>query len=279
MNRSMILLLLLVCAATAHAQERPRWQRRADPVQPPLSLFHSTQSLNLPTAETMQKGEFQFEISHRFLGPVSDGPQAFWGFDGRVNIRLGLGYAFTDRLVATVARSNQDDNIDFQLKYRALEIRNDVLPLMVGVLGGGAWNTEVANRGSFDRRSFQAYGQLIVNTVINDRVGLGVVTSYLHNAIIQDDDLEQTISVGLYSHYYASEVLALLVEWNISDSIATFSHDAFSLGIHLETGGHFFKIMLSNSTSLNPSQFLLGTGNAITADEMRLGFNVTRLLR
>ena len=118
----------------------------------------------------------------------------------------------------------------------------------------------------------------IVNTVINDRVGLGVVPSYLHNAIIQDDDLEQTISVGLYGHYYASELLAVLVEWNISDSIAAFSHDAFSVGIHLETGGHFFKIMLSNSTSLNPSQFLLGTGNAIAAGEMRLGFNVTRLL-
>jgi hypothetical protein len=83
----------------------------------------------------------------------------------------------------------------------------------------------------------------------------------------------------MYAHYYVSSLLAFIVEWNVSDDLETFTHDAVSVGFHLETGGHFFKIVLTNSTSLNPSQFLLGSASPIAADEIRLGFNVTRLLR
>jgi hypothetical protein len=277
MNRSLALLLVFACTTAAQAQE-PRWQRRTDAVRSGLEAFHSTGSFNLPTAETMQRGVFQFEISHRFLPPVSDGVQGLWGFDGPVNIRLGLGYAFSDRFMATFSRSNQDDNLDLQVKFRGLEIRNETVPLMIGLLAGGAWSTEVVSGSATDARNFQAYGQLIFNTLIADRLGLGVVPSLLHNAIILDDDVEQTISVGLYAHYYASDLVAFAAEWNISDSIADFSHDAVSFGVQLETGGHFFKLVLTNTTSLNPSQYLLGTPNPFALDELRVGFNVTRLL-
>ncbi len=82
MYRTATAALLVLSATTAAAQEGPRWQRRAAQVDPPAALFHSTSSLNLPTAETMQRGVFQFEISHRFLPPLSDGPSGLWGFDG-----------------------------------------------------------------------------------------------------------------------------------------------------------------------------------------------------
>jgi len=48
--------------------------------------------------------------------------------------------------------------------------------------------------------------------------------------------------------------------------------------LEIETGGHFFKIFLSNSTELNQTQFLSGADKSFDDGDLRLGFMITRLL-
>lgn len=48
--------------------------------------------------------------------------------------------------------------------------------------------------------------------------------------------------------------------------------------LEIETGGHFFKIFLSNSTDLNQTQFLSGADKSFDDGDLRLGFMITRLL-
>ncbi|MCK5653208.1 MAG: hypothetical protein KAJ42_17605, partial [Gemmatimonadetes bacterium] len=101
----------------------------------------------------------------------------------------------------------------------------------------------------------------------------------LHNSVIDSEEVENSFSVGLYGQLYLTNVLSLAGEWNVSDPIAEFDYDAAAFGIELETGGHFFKILLTNSVFLNPSQYLVGAESPFEADEWRLGFNITRVLR
>ena len=109
------------------AQDTPRrYERRVEATRPPLTLFHSTQAINLPTTETLSRGEWQFEIAHRFFPPVSDGQEGFWGLDGPAFMRLGLGYAFSDRGMLTLARSNFLDNWDLQVKLRVFEYEDRI---------------------------------------------------------------------------------------------------------------------------------------------------------
>jgi len=272
-------VLLLSWTAIAHAQEEEvRWQRQQRRAESRPDLFHATKSLNLPTAETVQKGGVQFDISHRFLPPLSEGTKGLWGLDGPAHIRFALGYALTNSFMVTLARSNEDDNLDLELKYGGLAIENDWLPLMLGLVGGASWNTDVAGRTVGDHRNFQFYGQLVVNTVIDDRLGIGFVPSFVHNAVFEEVSATEAFSWGFYAHYYVSDLLALLAEWNVSDSLETFPYNAASIGFQLETGGHFFKIFLTNATSLNASQFLPGASNRFAFDELRLAFNTVRLL-
>ena len=99
---------LIVCVGAALLISLP-WQAQAQ-------VFHSVQSANLPTAETLAEGTWLFEISHRFLPPVSDGASALWGLDGGAAIRLGLTYAVSDRAMLGVLRSNYEDNLEFNAK-------------------------------------------------------------------------------------------------------------------------------------------------------------------
>jgi len=265
--------------APVSGQEEPRqWERRTEATQPPLTAFHSPQVINLPTAETLARGEWQFEIAHRFQLPVSDGADAFWGLDGPVNMRLGLGYSPLDRLLVTLARSNFMDNWDLQAKVRALEVQAGPLPVLVALQGGAAWSSDVPDRDSGDPGNFQYYGQLIVNTKVGDRVALGVVPSYLYNVLLDRVDPVQDLYWGFYGQLFLTDIFSLNAEWSFGENRAELEHDPGAFGLELETGGHFFKVFLTNSVRLNPSQFLVGTDFAFEPDQWRLGFAITRLL-
>ncbi len=260
-------------------ERRARWNRGEGRAPQRVEIFHSTQSVHLPTAETMGKGEFEFEIWHRFLLPVSSGLNGLWGLDGPALIRFALAYGVSERLVLSLGRSNNRDNVDFKFRYKALEIPNENLPTVVGLQAGVGWNTDVFGRSDTDSRNFQYYAQLIVNSGIGDRLAVGVVPSFLTNIDIDFPEAKSALGLGLYGHYYATPLLAFIAEAYIAAPNPSAPHNIGTVGIQLETGGHFFKLFVTNSSALNSSQFLGGALTQFTADELMLGFNITRVLR
>jgi hypothetical protein len=276
--RFSVLLFLSMFSVDVAAQDGGGWKRGEETEQPPLELFHSTHAVNLPTATTMQQGNFEFEISHRFIPTIKDGSKSLWGFDGPVNIRLALGYAWSDDGVVTLGRSNVQDNLDLTVKHKLLAIHHEVMPLLVAARAGLAWNTDVPDRDAWDSDNAQWFAQLILNTMYDQRFALGIVPSYLHNSHLPCPEQQYSFTIGLHAQYYITRVLNVLVEWNPTVTGWRSGHNSLSLGVELETGGHFFKVLLSNSTLLNTSQFLAGAGSSFDDGELHIGFNITRLL-
>ncbi len=277
--RKMMLVLVLIggLTVTAAAQQEPAWHRSSDTTKLELQLFRSCQAFNLPTAETLQKHNLQFEVGHRLSPPVHDS-HSLYGLDGPATIRLGLSFAVSNKLMVTTAVSNANNSYDFGLKYKLPPILQGGFPVTAAVQGGLGWNTKVIGRTKGDSRNSQAYGQLIVNTMIHKKLGFGVVPSYLYNSIITDDSKsEHAIGLGGYAEYYVNPVLAVLAECNpvINGSHRQYQTGAF--GIELNTGGHFFKILLTNSTWINPTQYLAGSEYKFRGNEWRFGFTITRL--
>ncbi|NCG31803.1 MAG: hypothetical protein GWP44_02885 [Proteobacteria bacterium] len=270
-------LSVVFLPAIGAAQERPeRFERREQATEIPVTVFHSTQAANLPTAETLAKGEVLFEISHRFLPAVSDGADALWGFDGPVYNRFGLAVAATDRVMFGLLRSNLDDNLELNAKVRLWDRRSGTTSFMVGAMGGVAWNTQTSVPA--DDNESQAYGQLMLNVAFGSNVAIGLVPTLLHNPVIDDATSESLLLIGGHGQIYLSQHTSLFAEWIKSARRADLEFDSGTFGIELETGGHFFKLLLTNQPRMNPTQFLGGTPFDFTPDEWRVGFNVTRVL-
>ncbi len=272
--KTIVFILVSLILSLTLSQAQVRWKKKKVERPVDLLLFHSTQVVNLPTTEVLNKGEFQFEISHRFLPPI-DAKKTFFGLDGPAYMRLALGYVPVKNVAVTLGRSNNQDNYDLRIKYKFLQWANATAPLIAAVQAGTAWNTEVTDRETSDPKNFQYYGQLVLNTLLFKKLGIGLVPSYLYNSHIYCDKTQYSFTMGSYVQFYISPMWSLLVEANNTISGWRNQYDSYTFGIELETGGHFFKIFLTNAAALNPSQFLAG---ADLKNQWRLGFNITRLL-
>lgn len=274
-----ILSLAALLAQPASSQsERPHWQRGAA-ARLGLQLFHSQHAFNLPTAEVLRKREMEFEISHRFLPPLKEGLDTFYGLDGPVNMRLALSFALTDHWQAALGRTNASDQIDLQIKRGGLQLTSGTLPLLLGAQAGAAWNTQVIGRDRGNSRNVQFYGQLILNTLYAKRLGVGLVPTWLYNSDILSPDRQYALTLGGYVQYWLGRSFSLCAEWIPTLSGTRHSYNTVSFGLERETGGHFFKILVSNNAQLNTALIHGGADTKAGAEGWRLGFMITRLFK
>jgi hypothetical protein len=287
--KSIIALFPILIPLLLFAQ--PKWERSEPPAEAKLQLFHANLVANLPTAETLTKGDFHFEIAHRFTPPIKEGYDALWGLDGPAKIRFSLGYGITDRLMVTLGRSNLMANLDLQVKYNAFRIKNKTLPSVISLQGGVALNTGIPDnigRDKLDGDNFQYYIQLIYNTMfLNKKFGIGLVPSYLYNSDIYNPEKQYTFTLGNYYQYYFNAKWSVWVEYNpiitgyqgpIEFGLTEKSYNSLAIGFDVETGGHFFKLFITNNVRINLSQYLVGADRSVSGNNWRFGFAILRNL-
>ncbi len=288
MKRGLMILILSILFVV-NFQAQPRWKKSKVKAKVKLVLFHATQTANFPTTESLEKGNWMYEISHRFVPAINNGLEALFGFDGPARIRFALGYGITDDLMVNFGRSNLTDNYDLQLKQRLVQIENKYLPSVISILCGVALNSEVPQvikRNKTDIDNFQFYVQLIYNTMLlNKKLGIGIVPSYLYNSFVYAVDKQYTFTIGTYLHYYFNRMWSVWIEHNaiisgyqgrIRLDETGRSYNSLTFGFAIETGGHIFDIMISNNNRLNSSQYLVGANQSAKNGNWKLGFGIIR---
>jgi hypothetical protein len=277
-----VLVSVLCCSIWAQEEAQPTWKRTEPPAKPAFRIFHSDQTLNLPTASTIKKNEMQFEISHRFTDPISAKQDSYYGLDSHANIRIAFGYAVTDRFTLTAGRSNAFGNVDLRGKYRFFELQRDV-PMAMAVQAGAGWNSLYqppdGGHGSLKKDQMQYYGAVIFNALFAQRIAVGLSPSYLRNSDLFHPETRNTTWLGASVQVYLGHKFSVLAEYNRKLSGFSRGHDPAAFGIEMETFGHFFKLFVSNSVYLNPSTYLTGSDDPWASKYWHICFIITRLLK
>lgn len=289
--KKVLILLLLILPILVSAQSR--WKRNKTVKKLDIELFHSTQTANMPTTETLKKGDFMYEISHRF-GMISDGYDRLYGFDGPVNMRTALSYGITDHFMVTLGRSSVLDNLELQGKLKLWELESKTMPSVFAIRGGLAINTDDGQLDAFDADYTQFYAQLVYNIMFMDKkLGIGIVPSYVYNSYIfaaqNNLDTKYTFTLGTYYQYYFNRMWSVWAEYSPviggwqgalgKNPIKEFrSYNPIAFGAAIETGGHVFHLFVTNSNRLNSAQYLVGSDQDTDKDAWRLAFSITREL-
>lgn len=251
--------------------------------------FKAEHIINAQTVESPANGNLNFVIQHRF-GQLNTGAYNFFGLDN-ATLRLGLDYGITDDLSVGVGRSSFLKTFDGYFKYKILkQTEGPQMPVTVDILGTITNWTEHEDQPPFLDSNNKSYlnitrrtsysAELLIARKITSALSLQVTPTFLHfNLVPTVADKNDVFALGLGGRMKITKRMSVNAEYDIvpkNQVVSTPVHNSFSLGWDIETGGHVFQLVFSNSQSMVPTQYLTQTSGTWGKGDIFFGFNISR---
>jgi hypothetical protein len=243
--------------------------------------FKGSRLVNGHTVETTAAGTLEFIFAHRF-GRLNGGAYELFGLDDAF-VRIGLEYGVTDNLSVGVGRNSVDKTIDSYLKYKLLRQSKNGVPLTITAFGSAAYQTsprkEDAPEGfqSSDRLAYT--GQLLIARKFTSGFSLQLMPTIVHKNYVPDNaGANDQMAIGVGGRIKVSRSVSLNAEYyyRLNPDASTPYKDALGFAVDIETGGHVFQIVLTNTRGMIERAFITETDGDFFDGDIHLGFNVTR---
>lgn len=248
-----------------------------------FATFKGTKIINLQSIELIHKKELQFMISHRF-GRINTGAYDLYGLDYG-EIRLSLDYGLLNWLNIGLARSSNGKIIDASLKYKIFDQGKSITSNIISPFSIVGYSSVFldpvdpygARKLSFNTSRLSYVNQVLLARKLSKNFSLQFSPTLFHYNSVQDStDNHDVIALGLGGRYKVSGSTSINFEWiptyyNISQNT-----NSLSIGIDIETGGHVFQLMLTNSLGMNEKVFIAENTGKWEDKDIHLGFNITR---
>lgn len=244
------------------------------------AIFKATQIVNLPTVEQPGKKNLQFMIMHRF-GKLNGGAYELFGLDN-ATIRFGLDYGLTNRLSVGIGRSSLDKTFDGSVKYAIAYQDKEKMPVAISFYGLATTQTlKYTDKPYLDFSYRTAYtSQLLIARKFSERLSLEVVPSWVHyNLVAAKADQNNIFLVSAGGRMKITKRMSINAEYNYITGNPLPSqdiHSSLSMGLDLETGGHVFQLVFSNSQGMVGPAYLTQTNGTWKNGDIYFGFNITR---
>jgi hypothetical protein len=286
-KRIIIILLSLAVAGRLSAQDNNLLNMLNDSMSAHKTksyvtgTFKATHIINTQTIESPAKNNLDFVIQHRF-GQLNSGSYNFFGLDN-ATLRLGLDYGITDDLDVGIGRSSYLKTFDGYLKYKLLrQTESGSMPLSVSVLGSVTDYTQTEPSETYLNTKYRtAYAvELLLARKVTSSLSLQVTPTWVHyNLVPTVDDKNDVFAVGLGGRYKITKRMSINAEYDVvpkNQVVSTTVHNSLSFGWDIETGGHVFQLVFSNSQSMLESQYLTQTTGTWGKGDIYFGFNISR---
>lgn len=242
--------------------------------------FKATQIVNTPTIEAPAKGALQFMIMHRF-GKINDGAYNLFGLDN-AEIRFGLDYGITDNFSIGIGRSSFDKVFDASLKLKLLKQQQNGFPVSVSLYSLLTHTTlrytDKAYMNLTLRTSYTT--QLLLAKKINRNLSLQLTPAWLHfNIVPTPNDDNNVFAVGVGGRLKLKKRLSINAEYSVvpkEQLVTEKMYNSLSMGVDLETGGHVFQLIFTNSRGMVGPYYLTKTNGTWDHGDIYFGFNITR---
>ena len=231
------------------------------------------QSTKLPA-----KNEWYIVVAHRF-GDVSKGFKDFFGLDD-ASTKLGVIYGVTDGLSLNLSRETNQKTFEGGAKYKLLK-QSENFPLDIVGYNVLAVNTDLSKDNypdlKFgDRLSYLT--QALISRRFNDKFSLQLTPSYVHKNLYEPSvENKDQFLTGLGGRYKISKRISLNAEYFVNFDNHSFYKNPLSLGMDIETGGHVFQLLFTNSQLNSDIGYLTNATGDWGKGHIFFGFNLYRV--
>lgn len=298
------ILLSFVCSYNLASAQDTDWQKMLNEGETPkkelvTATFKTTRIINAQTIETVKKRTLDFRVTHRFgaIGAASGGDKhTLYGFDVSSDIRIGFEYGITDRLTLGFARCKRKENLQGLVKFKLLQqTKDNKMPFSATVYSDMAFTPEKDIDSAYVKWEHRLTytTQLILARKFSSHVSLQLMPTYVHrNYVSYFDDENDLISIGAGGRIKLTKRSAVIFDYyyTLSDFRKKANSSDFfyvkqkyyaplGLGWEVETGGHVFSIMLTNSSGIIEGDYIPNTTDNWLRGGFRFSFNISRNFR
>jgi len=249
------------------------------------ATFKSTRIMNGHSIEKMPPGQLDFRISHRF-GTINSGAYEFFGLD-QSNVHFSFEYGILPWLMVGVGRGTYEKTFDGFTKFTILRQSSgaSVMPVSVSVLSSIAlksvkWLDQTRTNYFSSRLSY--VGQVLIARKINQGFSVQLTPSYVHrNLVATELDPNDLYAIGAGGRMKLTKRISLNAEYYYLANPKTYMsqqvYNPLSIGIDLETGGHVFQLIFTNSLAMIEKGFIGETTGSWLKGDIHFGFNISRV--
>jgi opacity protein-like surface antigen len=253
------------------------------------STFKSTRIINGSSVENLGAGVLDFRISHRF-GRINEGASNFFGLDNATT-RLGLDYGITNWLMIGLGHSTFNKEDDGFVKIALLKQKTGGMPITVSYAGDISVQTTPAptlpagDKWLFSNKLYYT-NQLLIARKFSEKFSLQIMPTIVHYNLVDSSKFDNnTLALGIGGRIKVSKRIAITAEYYYrltnSDLLLSGSnnptYNSFSVGVDIETGGHVFQLMFTNSQGMTERTFITQTTDNWNKQQIHFGFNISRV--
>jgi hypothetical protein len=240
--------------------------------------FKALQIVTGQSTKLSAKNEWYVVIAHRF-GDVSKGFKDFFGLDD-ASTNLGVIYGVTDVLSLSLSRETNLKTFEGGAKYKLVK-QSENFPFDVVGYNVMAVNTDLSTDNyphlKFgDRLSYLT--QALISRRFNENFSLQLTPSYVHKNLYEPmvEDKNQFLT-GLGGRYKISKRISINAEYFVNFDNHSFYKNPLSIGMDIETGGHVFQLLFTNSQLNSDIGYLTNASGKWEKGQIFFGFNLYRV--
>jgi hypothetical protein len=249
------------------------------------ATFKSTRVMNGHSVERMPPGQLDVRISHRF-GTLNSGAYNFFGLD-QSNIHLSLEYGILKWLMVGIGRGTYEKTFDGFAKFTILRQSSGarMMPVSVSALSSIAitsvkWTDPGRNNYFSSRLSYVQ--QLLIARKISQSFSVQIAPTLVHrNMVATELDPNDLFAVGAGGRMKLTKRISLNAEYyymiNPGKDLSQKFYNPLSLGFDIETGGHVFQLIFTNSLAMIEKGFIGETTGSWGKGDIHFGFNISRV--
>jgi hypothetical protein len=250
-------------------------QTNSDTSQP---AFKALQIVTGQSTKLAAKKEWYMIVAHRF-GDISAGFKDFFGLDN-ASTKLGAIYGISDAVSVSLSRETNMKTFEGAVKYKLVK-QSENFPVDLVGYHVMAVNTDL-DKDNYpylkfnDRLSYLT--QALISRRFNDKLSLQFTPSYVHKNLYEPaiEDKNQFFA-GLGGRYKISKRVSVNAEYFVNFDDHSFYKNPLSLGVDIETGGHVFQLLFTNSQINSDIGYLTNASGNWGKGHIFFGFNLYRV--
>ena len=264
-----------------------------------LSAFKAHKIINGQSTKQSREKELFLYVAHRF-GSINGGIKTLFGLD-IANTKIEMFYGLSDNFQVGFSRESLKKTYTINFKNKITSQESN-FPLNISIYNSFNYNSsDFLAPGvdlSFSQRSL-FLSQLLISNRVSEKLSFQLTPSFVKRnyneerilfengevvfengvPVFTTFDREYNYALGLGASYKINKRTALNLEYftNLNRVENSPNSDAISVGIDIETGGHVFQLIFSNTQIIDDVSVILDAEGDWTKRHIFFGFNILRI--